>query len=45
MTPDSFTVILFCLVNIGILLLAIVMYRKTKILQAELERIPVNVRK
>ena len=39
MTPDSFTIILFSLVNISILLLAIVMYRKTKALQAELEKI------
>jgi len=45
MTPDPFTIILFSLVNIGILLLAIGMYRKTKALQAEFERILFNVRK
>ena len=44
MTPDSSTIILLILVNIGILLLAIGMYRKTKALRAELEKISFNIR-
>jgi hypothetical protein len=45
MTPDSYTILLFGMVNIGILLLAIGMYRKIKALQAELENISINVGK
>jgi hypothetical protein len=45
MTSDSFTIILFGVVNVGILFLAIVMLRKTRAIQDELERISSNVRK
>jgi hypothetical protein len=44
MTPGSFTIILLCIANIGILLLAIGIYRKTKVLQVEMERLSLNLR-
>ncbi len=43
MTTGSFTIILLGLVTIFILILAIVIYRKTKVLQAELEKISFSV--
>jgi hypothetical protein len=45
MTTGSFTIILLGLVNSVILILAIVIYMKTKVLQAELEKISFRVRK
>jgi hypothetical protein len=43
MTPGSFTIIILGLVNSVILILALVIYRKTKVLQAELEKISLSV--
>jgi len=45
MTPDSYTILLFALVNTCILLLVIVMYRKTKALQGKLTKISYTLEK
>jgi len=45
MTAVSFSIILLCLVNAGLLLLAIGMYLKTKAIFTELEKIPINTGK
>ena len=45
MTPDTYTIILFGLVNTCILLLVMVMYRKTKALQVVLAKISYTIQK